>query len=147
MLRMAFVIKNFTPASTFRFDPAWYSPTTDGLACLEVHLAAICAALPVFWPLVATTWDRVVVTTEVSVTREFGQFRPRTRTNMDIELHSTSSRRDLTLDQSHELQGPETWQPFVGDETTGLGESEIVIEAPVAAKRPGKFREILGLRT
>ncbi|KAK4041599.1 integral membrane protein [Parachaetomium inaequale] len=141
MLRMAFVIKHFTPAATFRFDPAWYSPTTDGLACLEVHLAAICAALPVFWPLVETKWGRVFVTTEVSVTREVGQFRPY------IELHSASFHRNPTLDQSHELQRPETWQPFVGDETTGLGESATVIEAPVATKRSGKVREVFGLRT
>jgi len=144
VLRAAFVIKHFTPADTFRFDPTWYSPTIGGLACLEVHLAAVCAALPVFWPLLTTTWGRVFVTTEVSVTREFGRFRP--KTNTDLELHSTSSHRNLTLDQSHELQHPEGWEPFVGDEMTGLGESETVVEAPAVAKRPGKVREILGLR-
>lgn len=144
MLRTAYVIKLFTPQDTFWYDPAWYSPTTGGLAGLEVHLAAVCAALPVFWPLLTTTWGHIFVTTEVSVTRETGRFR--SKKNTDIELHSNSSQRNLTLDH-HALENPEGWEPFVGDETTGLGESETVVEAPVVAKRSGKTREILGLRT
>jgi hypothetical protein len=85
------------------------------------------------------------VTTEVSVTREFGRFH--SKTNRDVELHSTSSHRNLTaLNQFQESQGPEGWEPFVGDEATGLGENETVVEAPAVAKRSGKVRETLGLR-
>lgn len=132
ILRMAFVIQNFT-ADTFRFDPSWYDATTAGLACLEVHLAAVCAALPVFWPVLTTRWGRIFVTTEVIVTRESGQFHP--KMNTEIELHSTSSRRNLTLDQVHQPQDPQRWEPYVGDETTGLGENETVVEGPSVGKR------------
>lgn len=130
---MVFVIKEFTP-DTFRFDPSWYNPTTAGLACLEVHLGAVCAALPVFWPVITTTWGRIFVTTEVSVTREFGRLR--SKKNTGTELHSMSSRRNLNLDQLQEPGDPGGWEPFVGDETTGMGETETVVEAPAAAKRP-----------
>ncbi|KAL2132013.1 hypothetical protein VTI74DRAFT_4319 [Chaetomium olivicolor] len=132
ILRMVFVIQNFT-ADTFRFDPSWYDATTDGLASLEVHLAAVCAALPVFWPVLTTRWDRIFVTTEVTVTREFGRFHP--KTNTETELHSTSSRQNLTLDQFHQSQGLQGWEPYVGDGTTSLGENETVIEGPAVGKR------------
>lgn len=137
ILRMVFVIKHFT-ANTFRFDPSWYSPTTSGLACLEVHLAAVCAALPVFWPVVTKTLDRIFVTTEVSITREFGRLHP--KGNREVELHSTSSNRNLTLDTFHESRDPEGWEPFVGDETSGIGQSETVVESPVGAKSLGMIR-------
>ncbi|KAK4243167.1 hypothetical protein C7999DRAFT_18444, partial [Corynascus novoguineensis] len=140
ILRMVFVIKHFT-ADAFRFDPSWYSPTTSGLASLEVHLAAVCAALPVFWPVVTKTLDRIFVTTEVSITREFGRLHP--KGNREVELHSTSSNRNLTLDHFHELQDPEGWKLFVGDETTGIGQSETVVEAPAGAKRLGTIRVLL----
>jgi hypothetical protein len=131
---MAFVIDRFT-APAFRADPSWYAATTAGLACLEVHLAAACAALPVFWPVLTTSWGRICVTTEVSVTREFGRFHPKTQANPDVELHSASSLRNLTLDHHHESDGLETWEPFVGDETTGIGENRTVVEAPAVGKK------------
>jgi len=130
VLRMVFIIQR-SRDNTFRLDPSWYSSTTGGLACLEVHLAAVCAALPVFWPVLTTTWA-VFVTTEVSVTREFGQIHP--KTNREVTLRSTSSNRDLTR-KSDESRAPEGWEPFVGDNTTGLGESETIVEAPAVAKR------------
>ncbi|KAK4149474.1 hypothetical protein C8A00DRAFT_18838, partial [Chaetomidium leptoderma] len=144
ILRTVYVVTQ-TTAHTFQFDPGWYDPTTAGLACLEVHLAAVCAALPVFWPVIATTWGRIFVTTEVSVTRESGRFQ--LKSNRDVELDSTSSHRNLTLpDQFQESQSLEGWEPFVGDETTGLGENETVVEAPAVAKRSGKVRGPLGYR-
>jgi hypothetical protein len=30
---------------------------------------------------------------------------------------------------------PETWEPFVGDETTGLGENETVVESHTTSNR------------
>ena len=100
------------------FDPTWYAPTAAGLANLEAHLAVACAALPVFWPSLEKTLNRIFVTYEVSVTTDYGQFP--TRSN-DIELQSTSSDKNLRLDPA---QMPEGWEPFVGDETTGLGMRE-----------------------
>ncbi len=131
---MVFVIKNFT-AKSFRFDPSWYDATTAGLACVEVHLAAICAALPVFWPVLATRWDRICVTTEVTVTREVGRLyrKANTETSNDTEMQSTSSHRSLILEQYHQEQGVQGWEPYVG-EGAGLGENETVVEGPAVGK-------------
>ncbi len=134
VLRLVFVIQS-SQDGTLRFDPTWFAATTGGLATLEVHLAAICAALPVFWPVLATTWGQIFVTTEVLVTREFGRIQPKSNLNRELELQSTSSRRRMTLEESHDSQRRESWHPFVGDETTGFGESETVVEAPAAAKQ------------
>ena len=126
---MVFIIQR-SRDDTFRFDPSWYSSTTGGLTCLEVHLAAVCAALPVFWPVLTTTWG-VFVTTEVSVTREVGRIHP--RTDREAVSRSTSSKRDMTH-VPDESGAPEGWEPFVGDNTTGLGENETIVEAPAGGK-------------
>ena len=112
------------------FDPAWYAPTTACLANLEAHLAVACAALPVFWPSLEKTWN-IFVTHEVSVTTGYGQFP--TKPN-DVELQLTTS--NLRLDSAQTSEG---WEPFVGDETTGLGENETVVVSPAAGKRSRKL--------
>lgn len=56
------------------FDPSWYGAAPVVLSALEVNLAAICASLPVFWPIIKSTWEkRIVVTHEVEITRESRQ--------------------------------------------------------------------------
>jgi len=142
MLRMGFVIQ-MTTRKTFRFDPSWYSPTTAGLSCLEVHVAAICAALPVFWPVLTTNWGRIFVTTEVSVTRESAQMHPKTTNHeAEVELHSVSSRRGFAIEGTEEGPDPGGWQPYVGDHTN-LGENETLVQAPPVAPS-GKWRDPLG---
>ena len=121
------------------FDPTWYAPTAAGLANLEAHLAVACAALPVFWPSLEKTWNMIFVTHEVSVTTDYGQFP--TKSN-DVELQSMSSDKNLRVDPA-----PEGWEPFVGDETTGLGENETVVESTAAVKRPGKIKRFFEGRT
>ncbi|KAK5659624.1 hypothetical protein OQA88_828 [Cercophora sp. LCS_1] len=132
--RMAYVIQ-LQRAGRSSFDPTWFSPTATGLANIEVHLAVACAGLPIFWPDLEKTWGRIFVTQEVSVTADYGQFPSRPK---DVELQSISSGKNPTLDPAQMADG---WEPFVGDETTGLGESETVIEA---AARVNK-RTSLGL--
>lgn len=114
------------------FDPIWDNPTVLGLASFETHLAAVCAALPVLWPVLKTTWNRILVhvTYEVSVTQEYGAFQPRKQA-LDIELQNVSG------DQSPGDKQPDGWEPFVGDETTGLGENETVVEA-LPVKTPAR---------
>ncbi len=128
--RMADVIR-FSTAHMGQFDPPWYAPTPAGLASLEAHLAAACAALPVFWPVLKTTWNRIFVTQEVSITREYGVLR--SKVAQEVEMQSVTSDRNLTPDQSQEPAG---WEPFVGDETTGLGENETVVQSPAEPKPP-----------
>lgn len=120
-MRVAYIIKLGDRDSGF--DPVWDNPTVMGLASLELHIAAVCAALPVFWPVLKTTWNRIVVTYEVSVTRGYGVFPSKPKPS-DIELHSGQSDRNLVLDDQ-----PDGWEPFVGDETTGLGENETVVQS------------------
>jgi len=133
--RVGFVIK-LSLAEGHPFDPTWDNPTVMGLISFEVHLAAVCAALPVFWPVLKTTWKRVLevvfVTYEVSVTKEYGVF-PSKKAN-DIELQSASA-VDPTLQ-------PEGWEPFVGDETTGLGENETVVESLAMGKRSKRTKDL-----
>lgn len=152
---MVYVIQHFT-VRHFRFDPTWDNATTAGLACLEVDLASVCAALPIFWPVLTTAWGRIFVTTEVSVTREVGPLHPR-KHSIELEggLHTTSSHQSSTtttttkamLDreswssQGGGVGGPsDGWTPYVGDETTGLGENTTVVEAPRGGKKPGWFK-------
>ena len=125
-------------------DPTWYSPTAAGLANIEAHLAVACASLPIFWPSLEKTWNKIFVTHEVSVTTDYGQLKCMSRaggSGGDVELQSISSDKNLTLDPA---QMPEGWEPFVGDETTGLGESETVIESTGAVKRPRLVRFLRG---
>jgi len=126
--RMAYVIE-LQRAGRSSFDPTWFGPTAAGLANIEVHLAVACAGLLIFWPDLEKTWNRIFVTHEVSVTTDYGQFPSRPK---DVELQSVSSGKNLTLDPA---QMPEDWDPFVGDETTGLGESETVIESATRTKK------------
>ncbi|KAI4597378.1 hypothetical protein KJ359_004484 [Pestalotiopsis sp. 9143b] len=51
-------------------DPTWYGPLSILLAALEVNAASICASVPIFWPVFATTWSGIFVTQEVKVTSE-----------------------------------------------------------------------------
>jgi hypothetical protein len=101
-----------------------------GLASYEVHLAAVCAALPVFWPVLKKTWNRIFVTFEVSVTQEYGVLS--SNKAADIELQSASLDPNLAPDLTRQ---PETWKPYVGDETSGLGENKTVAESSAATKR------------
>jgi len=132
--RVGYVIK-LSLADENSFDPTWDNPTVMGLASYESHLAAVCSALPVCWPVLKTTWNRIFVTYEVHVTKEYGVFPAKKA--VDIEMRSVSMDRTLPYDPN---LPPEGWEPFVGDETTGLGENETVVESLPAAKKPRTVR-------
>ncbi|KAH7018243.1 uncharacterized protein B0I36DRAFT_388492 [Microdochium trichocladiopsis] len=52
-------------------DPTWYAPVTFVLAAVEVDIAAICASIPIFWPVISTLqWGKIFITHEIRVTRE-----------------------------------------------------------------------------
>jgi len=61
------LIYSLTPTLNSFGDLSWNSPTPTGLAVLEINLAAVCAASPIFWPVLKETWGRIVVTYEVRV--------------------------------------------------------------------------------
>lgn len=138
ILRAVYIIKR-TAVEEGGFDPSWDNPTVMGLASFEVHLATICAALPIFWPVLKETWNRIFVTFEVSVTQEYREFPSRDATG--VELQSASSERNLALDSTHEPEGG--WEPFVGDETTGLGKNKTVVESAAAGKWSRRVKDII----
>ena len=105
------------------FDPTWYAPTAAALACLEVHLATMCAALPIFWPVLERKWNHINVTYTVSVAQEEGCLSM--HMNEEVKLQSVSSDREPFEEQVD----PGGWQPFVGDETTGLGKNVTLVES------------------
>ncbi|KAK2007480.1 hypothetical protein LZ32DRAFT_632299 [Colletotrichum eremochloae] len=51
-------------------DVTWYTPLPMTLAILEIDLAAICASLPVFWPMLQHSMGAIFVMREVKVTTE-----------------------------------------------------------------------------
>ncbi|KAI1343254.1 hypothetical protein F5Y15DRAFT_228860 [Xylariaceae sp. FL0016] len=51
-------------------DPTWYGPISILLAVLEVDAAAICASVPIFWPVLTLHWGKIFVTQEVDITHE-----------------------------------------------------------------------------
>lgn len=61
-----------TRAATFpTFDPTFYGTTPIVLSAIEVDLAAVCASLPVFWPVIQKSIGSVIIVThEVKITRE-----------------------------------------------------------------------------
>ncbi|KAK2614736.1 hypothetical protein N8I77_001541 [Diaporthe amygdali] len=68
--RLASIVET-RAATSPTFDPTWYGPTPIVLAALEVDVATICAALPVFWPVLSQIdMSQILVTHEVKVTLE-----------------------------------------------------------------------------
>ncbi len=65
---------------------------------IEINLASVCAALPVFWPVIEDTWGRIFVTVtyEFKITREYGIFVPRKRKFRKPPLTASASDRELT---------------------------------------------------
>lgn len=66
-----------TQAGTYpTLDPSWYGCTPIILSALEVHLATICASLPVFWPIIKDSFAirSITVTREIEITRETRDF-------------------------------------------------------------------------
>ena len=124
------------------WDLSWNAPTPTGLAVVEICLASICAALPVFWPVLRTGWGKILVTYEVIITREYGIFVPKKK-KPPLPQTEPPNRDPMVSDASHpsseDQQAPE-WDPYVGDAKTGLGESETIVESP-ACRPVKKMRE------
>ncbi|CAN8101887.1 unnamed protein product [Discula destructiva] len=70
VLRLASIMQS--AATTYpTFDPTWYGPTPIVYAALEVDIATVTAALPVFWPVLRELHlSQILVTREIKVTLE-----------------------------------------------------------------------------
>ncbi|KAI5918801.1 hypothetical protein F4810DRAFT_715164 [Camillea tinctor] len=51
-------------------DPTWYGPISIILGVIEIELASICASIPVFWPVITESINKIFVTQEVHVTHQ-----------------------------------------------------------------------------
>lgn len=114
--RLASIVR--TRATTYpTFDPTWYGPTPIVLAALEVDIAVISAALPVFWPVLRNLQLNILVTREVKVTMEQrllsnkGAPGPPRRSSGDpdddaIELHRSESGLQQGSDKDHYYKDP-----------------------------------------
>ena len=129
-------------------DLSWNSATPTGLAIVEICLALVCAALPIFWPVFENSWGKIFVTYEVEIKRESGVFVPRKlrkqrqQRQQQRKISSPDFELDICAQQWQPLPGdaadgdPPGWDPYVGDATTGLGESDAVVVSPAGAGRP-----------
>src|SRR5688572_9968825 len=129
-------------------DLSWNSPTPTGLAIVEICLALVCAALPIFWPVIENSWGMIFVTYEVEIKRESGIFVPRKlrkqrqQRQQQRRISSPDFELDICAQQRQPLPGdaadgdPPGWDPYVGDVNTGLGESDAVVLSPAGAGRP-----------
>ncbi|KAK1831410.1 hypothetical protein QBC39DRAFT_371811 [Podospora conica] len=84
VVRLVYLLK-FSPAEMR--DLSWTQPMPTALAVVEISLASVCAALPVFWPVIENTWGMIFVRYEVQVKTESGVFVPRKeRTRKQLEI-------------------------------------------------------------
>lgn len=105
-------------------DVTWYGAGPVVMACLEVDVASICAALPVFWPVLIRKLDKIHVTHEVTVTHESR----RASSEMgDVELRTTTSEQNL---MPRRFSRVGEWVPWIGEQLGGLG-SKTVVESNV----------------
>ncbi|ETS82044.1 hypothetical protein PFICI_07046 [Pestalotiopsis fici W106-1] len=66
--RVATIVEH--KAATYpTLDPTWYGPISILLASCEVDLATICASVPVFWPVLTSSLDRIFITREIKIER------------------------------------------------------------------------------
>ncbi|KAJ0107968.1 hypothetical protein J7T55_008104 [Diaporthe amygdali] len=81
------------------FDPTWYGTTPIVLSCMEVDLAAICASLPVFWPVIQKSIGSVIIVThEVKITREQRRTGDGNTSNENVDLRRQRSEEVLLED-------------------------------------------------
>ena len=103
--RLVSIVNN--RAATYpTLDPSWYGCVPAVLSALEVHLATICASLPVFWPVIKENLGRILVTREVDVTRETRDFSSINNTWEDSDtypLEVVPSAQKPPLDQRYML--------------------------------------------
>ncbi|KAK9775531.1 hypothetical protein AB5N19_08694 [Seiridium cardinale] len=92
-------------ATSPTFDPTWYGPISILLATLEVDVSTICASVPVFWPVLTSKMDKILVTQEIKIER---------------------AHRFSTIDDEYEMQrGTGGEGPLFGAHSRGTSESSL----------------------
>lgn len=128
------LIYSLRPSLDALRDLSWNSSTPTGLATIEINLATVCAALPIFWPVLTEQWGRIMVTYEVKITSEHGIFVPRMQRT--LPPGSASSERELVTYNKSERFRPTEWDPYVRDTKAALGNLETTVQSQ--AQKPAK---------
>lgn len=92
------------------FDPTWYGGTGIVLSVLEVNIATIVAALPVFWPLLRRNIDRIFITHEV-----------------EVKVTSTEGFNQIKGDGDSDVKRQPTHWPNDGNEASANNVFEVVV--------------------
>lgn len=121
------------------WDLSWNTPTPTGLAALEINLASICAALPVFWPVVRDTWT-ALVTYEVIVASEPGVY-GRKPNDESLPRKSGESGVQLALSEPPKFEAAE-WDP---NALTNMGDTETVVESAATLAKKVKEKRSFGV--
>ena len=72
-------------------DPTWYGVKSIVLAAIEVVLASICASVPVFWPMITQSLNKIFVTQEVHVVHQHRRLSGEDGERDDFELRVSES--------------------------------------------------------
>ncbi|OLN97953.1 hypothetical protein CCHL11_02548 [Colletotrichum chlorophyti] len=98
-------------------DVTWYAPTPMALAILEIDIAAICASLPVFWPVLQSGMGSIFVTHEVAITTETLEC-PRCSEDLEMAGGSLSCSQPSTTLETDALVEPQIFGAYMMGKTT-----------------------------
>ncbi|PSN68649.1 hypothetical protein BS50DRAFT_619467 [Corynespora cassiicola Philippines] len=133
-------------------DFTWWPPISIILSCLEIDLAIICASMPIFWPVIEKSFDKIFVTHEVHIVEEHRDIsrsglayelehtKPVTR-NASVKSASGHSRESLTREETRDVEGYYKDQYVVAqvDPFSDLGNGVPAVETSVDTKPKPKW--------
>ncbi|KAK8083091.1 hypothetical protein PG996_001872 [Apiospora saccharicola] len=132
-------------------DPTWYGPITMLLAVLEVDAAAVCASVPIFWPMLSNKLGGIFVTQEIEIRRETRFFQmddeeaavgggrgvmmaqPPSRTGSEAELkqhHDSDAKQPSSFTGSYSMKSMDPLALPPLEEPPPLNSHEAVVQSP-----------------
>ncbi|KAH9905258.1 hypothetical protein F4778DRAFT_698996 [Xylariomycetidae sp. FL2044] len=135
------------------FDPTWYSPSSMMLGLIECIAAAICASIPVFWPVLTAQIDAIFVTHEIKITRDH-RYSDEGYNEIELQHGSEHSRAgsETSLNHIPSKQGREKTSHYLDDfiqdqvdplraKTAFAVESEVKADGPKGKKSMSLFHK------
>ncbi|ORY70040.1 uncharacterized protein BCR38DRAFT_520903 [Pseudomassariella vexata] len=143
-------------ASSFpTFDPTWYAPVSVVQACLEVDAASICASMPVFWPILSASYDKIFVTREVTITHSHRRLSESGESNEygdNVELQPRNSGQDSEVTRGSTVHSQKSeknahyMDSYILEQVDPLrAERRAGVEASITAERQLKKKSSLFL--
>jgi hypothetical protein len=126
-------------------DPTWYGSISIILAVLEVDCAAICASIPIFWPVLEAKWGTIFITQEIKITREDRYLDDEDhasshhgRTGSEVELKRAESNHSTGGTNYNDMFVMRSVDPLRSP-TFGNSRNEAVIESDVKKDVPKRW--------